>query len=76
MFTDDQEKAKLEAFKMLAAPGMGMLIQKEEKIDKFNGENLYNIHQMEQLAQTDDENQFLSPRLTLIHSSTPPDSPN
>ena len=57
---------------MLAAPGMGMLIEEEEIPEEFDGNNQYDDYQKEQMAQSDEnKDKVLSPGESLI--STSPD---
>ena len=65
---------------MLAAPGMGMLIQEkgfriQEKQGEFDGRNPYDEYQKDQLANSVENNDLFSPRVSLINSATYSDMP-
>ena len=65
---------------MLAAPGMGMLIQEkgfriQEKQGEFDVRNPYDEYQKDQLANSLENDDLFSPRVSLIKSSHSSDMP-
>ena len=60
---------------MLAAPGMGMLIEKEVVPEEFDGENQYNKYQKSKIAKGSENDEFFSPRVSLLSSSDSSDYP-
>ena len=65
---------------MLAAPGMGMIIQEkgfrtQEKQGEVDGRNQYDEYQKDQLANSVENDDLFSPRVSLINSSHSSDMP-